>query len=63
MTKLEIILIIALVYIIIGFFNYWYSDVKLFAWVSERDEKFKALCDILLWPFDIVRIFLDTFIW
>lgn len=63
MTKLEIVLIIALVYIIIGFFNYWYSDVKLFAGASERDEKFKALCDILLWPFDIVRIFLDTFIW
>jgi len=63
MTKLEIILIIALVYIIIGFFNYWYSGVKLFAWASEKDEKFNALCDILLWPFDIVRFFLDTFIW
>lgn len=63
MTKLEIILIVALVYIIIGFFNYWYSDVKLFAVASENDEKFKVLCDILLWPFDIVRIFLETFIW
>lgn len=60
MTCLEIILLSLLVYIIIGFISYYHSESYTMAFANDKDEKCATLCDILLWPLEMIRVIADA---
>ena len=60
MTTLEITLLIALIYIIVGIIVYWVKPEDYYVTNDPSYEKFVAVMSIFFWPIVVIRLIYDA---
>ena len=60
MTTLEIILLVALIYLIIGIIVFWFKPEDYYMINDPSYEKFVTVMDIFFWPIVAIRLIYDA---
>jgi hypothetical protein len=59
MTTLEITLLVALIYLIVGIIVYWVKPEYNYAIDDPSYEKFAAVMSIFFWPIVVIKLIFD----
>ena len=60
MTTLEMILLVALIYLIVGIIAYLFEPEVYYMLHDPFYEKFIVVMDIFLWPIVVIRLIYDA---
>ena len=60
MTTLEITLLVALIYLIVGIITYLFKPEEHYIFYDPSYEKFVTVMDIFFWPIVVIRLICDS---
>ena len=62
MTTLEITLLLALAYLIVGIITYLFEPEEHYMFHDQSYEKFVTVMDIFFWPIVVIRLISDVIV-